>query len=148
MIKCRFENDREASLRHVTVDAIIVKNKKILLVKRAAHVINPRKYALPGGFLDRDETTEEGIKREVKEETGYEVQKSTLFRVNDSPHRKGEDRQNVDFVFIVEVGEQTGSSDKEIQQLKWFDLTALPPEEEFAFDHFENIEFFLKSNSS
>lgn len=142
MIKCFFENGGKASLRHVTIDAIIVKNDKILLVKRAANLINPNKYALPGGFLDRDETTRDAIAREIKEETGYECKSATLFRINDKPDRIGEDRQNVDFVFLVEVGEQVSKPDKEINELVWFELDSLPKAEEFAFDHYENVELY------
>lgn len=143
MITCEYENNTKASLRHVTVDAIIIQNKNILLIKRAAHLINPNKYALPGGFLDRDETTEEGIKREIKEETGFDALEVKLFKVIDKPNRKGEDRQNVDFVFIVKVGEKVSESDSEIKEVVWFDLNNLPGEEEFAFDHFETIQSFL-----
>jgi 8-oxo-dGTP diphosphatase len=66
MITCIFEDGGKGSKRHVTVDGIIVKDNKILLVKRGDNVTNPNKYALPGGFLDRDETLKEGVKREVQ----------------------------------------------------------------------------------
>lgn len=74
MINCQFENGNKASLRHVTVDSIVLNENRdsILLVKRAPHLSNPNKYALPGGFLGRDENTETAAKREVLEETGYQ----------------------------------------------------------------------------
>lgn len=74
MINCQFENGNKASLRHVTVDSIVLNENRdsILLVKRASHLSNPNKYALPGGFLGRDENTETAAKREVLEETGYQ----------------------------------------------------------------------------
>lgn len=143
MIKCYFENGKEVSLRHVTVDGLVIDKNKILLVKRAPHLSNPNKYCLPGGFLDRDETTSEGVKREVLEETGYEVKDVTLFKVVDNPHRKGEDRQNVGFLFIVKVGEKINESDEEVEEVVWFDLDKLPQEEDFAFDHFEQIQDYL-----
>lgn len=37
MITCFFENKKKAYLRHVTVDAILIQDNKILLVKRAPH---------------------------------------------------------------------------------------------------------------
>jgi 8-oxo-dGTP diphosphatase len=140
MITCIFEDGGKGSKRHVTVDGIIVKDNKILLVKRGDNVTNPNKYALPGGFLDRDETLKEGVKREVQEETGYKAKDATLFRIIDNPKRKGEDRQNVNFVFIVEVGEKISSPDKENKEVLWIDLDSLPGEKDFAFDHFECIE--------
>ncbi|HRN70164.1 MAG TPA: NUDIX domain-containing protein [Candidatus Woesebacteria bacterium] len=55
-------------------NAIILKNKqgRILLVKRKD---NPQKgyYDLPGGFIDINETIEESMHREMKEELGIKV---------------------------------------------------------------------------
>lgn len=144
MITCFFESKNKAFLRHVTVDAILVKKNKILLIKRACHLVEGNKYALPGGFLDRDETTSEGILREVKEETGYQGKIISLFRVNDKPDRKGEDRQNVDFVYLVKPGKKVATPDSEVRKVEWFALDKLPKPEEFAFDHYENIELYLK----
>ncbi len=144
MIKCQFENGRESSLRHVTIGAIAIKNNQILLAKRAAHLLNGDKYCIPGGFLDRDEATSEAVLRELQEETGYTGKIKCLFRVNDSPRRPQEDRQNVDFVFIVDVLEKIGEPDGETQEVKWFDINNLPPEDQFAFDHYENIQLYLQ----
>jgi len=146
MIKCEFESGAKASLRHVTVSAIVLnKNKdKILLVRRAPNLSNPNKFGLPGGYLDRDETTEEAALREVFEETGYKAKILTIFRINDNPRRPKEDKQNVDFIFIVEASKQLKKPDKETSEVKWFKLTNLPLEHEFAFDHYENIKLYLK----
>lgn len=53
--------------------ALITNSKNELLVCRRAH--NPAKGTLdlPGGFIDMEETGEEGVIREVMEETGLEV---------------------------------------------------------------------------
>lgn len=145
MITCYFENHKsKAFLRHVTIDGIIEKNGEILLVKRADFLPEGGKYALPGGFLNRNETTAEGVKREVEEETGFKAKKVVLFRINDDPHRKGEDRQNVDFVFLVKIGEKITRPDKEVIKTTWFDLNRLPKKEEIAFDHWENILLYIK----
>ena len=139
MITCFFENKNRTFLRHVTVDALLIQKDKILLIKRADHLVEGNKYALPGGFLDRDETTSEGILREVKEETGYQGKIISLFRVNDKPDRKNEDRQNVDFLYLVQPEKKVAMHDNEVKEVKWFDLDKLPKPEEFAFDHYESI---------
>jgi 8-oxo-dGTP diphosphatase len=145
MISCTFENKTRAFLRHVTVDALALQDEKLLLVKRAENLtLEAGKYALPGGFLDRDETAAEGVLRELLEETGYQGRAASLFRVNSDPHRRGEDRQNVSFVYLVKVGDQTAKPDWEVQSVSWFDLNELPPPEKIAFDHRETINLYLK----
>ena len=139
MINCTFENSRKASLRHVVIDAIVIKDQKILLVKRALHLWHGNKWAIPGGFLDRDETCEQAIAREVKEETGLKATSVKLFKITDDPNRKNEDRQNVAFVYIVEASGQIKFDPHEVTDAKWFNINNLPKENEFAFDHYEII---------
>lgn len=144
MINCTFENGNKASLRHVVVDAICLKDNKILLVKRSQKVLQSSKYALPGGFLDRDETTEQATLRELKEETGYNGKIAKLIKVLDAPNRINENRQNVSFIYLVEVGDKIGGSDGEVDSVHWFPLDQLPEKEDLAFDHFEVIKSYLK----
>lgn len=144
MIHCTFEDGGKARLRHVSVTGIAEKEGKILLVLRADHLVQGNKYGLPGGFLDRDETMKEGVTREVLEETGYECTPEALFLIGDDPQRAKEDRQNVDAVYILQVGEQVGKPDNESKEIAWFPLEALPPREKVAFDHYEIIELYKK----
>ena len=78
MITCKFEDAGDALLRHVAVDALVIKNNTILLVKRADFLLEGGKYCFPGGYLDRDETLKEGVLRELQEETGYQGKKSPI----------------------------------------------------------------------
>lgn len=144
MLTCIFENGKKASLRHLVVDILVLKDKQILLVKRAPHLSNPGKYGLIGGFVDRDETTSQAAVREIFEETGYRARVTRLFRIVDSPRRKNEDRQNVSFVFIAEALKKEGEPDSESTEVRWFSLTKLPPVTDFAFDHYENIELYMR----
>ena len=144
MITCYFENKHKAFLRHVVFDAFVVKNNKILLIKRAKYLREGGKYALPGGFLERGERITQGTLRELKEESGYEGKIITLFRINDDPKRRNEIYQNVSFIFLVKVGKKTGKHDKETEEVRWFDLDNLPNPKNIAFDHYENIMLYKK----
>lgn len=57
---------------HITTDAVVVGAGHVLMVRRG---MNPGKgcLALPGGFLDPEETFEDGMLRELKEETKIKV---------------------------------------------------------------------------
>lgn len=148
MINCAFENGGEGLLRHVVVDVLLIDGQKILLVKRVGKLLESGKWALPGGFLDRDETTKQGAIREVKEETGYEIQIIKLLRIVDDPDRPKEDRQNISFVYVAEPRVKTGVADQESSEMKWFDLDKLPLVEEIAFDHYDNIKIYLEADKT
>lgn len=148
MITCTFENNNKTSLRHVTVNAIVIKDNQVLLGKRGTlngkPISESGKWGLLGGFFDRDENLTQAVKREVLEESGWEIENLKLFRINDNPNRPKEDRQNVDIIFIASAIKQIKTSDEEVSKLQWFDLNKLPPKEEMAFDHGDNLELYKK----
>lgn len=148
MITCFFENGGKSSLRHVTISVVVLKNDKVLLGKRGTYQGKPilefGKWALLGGFFNRDEDLIKAAKREVMEESGWEITNLKLFRVSDSPNRPKEDRQNVDMVFTAEALQQIGKSDEEVTELAWFGLDELPSPDMMAFDHGEDLELYKK----
>jgi 8-oxo-dGTP diphosphatase len=144
MITCIFEDQGKGSLRHVTVDVILEQDNKLLLVKRAQHLSEGGKWALPGGFLDRNETVEQGARREIVEESGYKVENLTFFMLISHPDRPREDRQNVNLSFIADVGEQVQKPDAETEGVQWFGIASLPPTEDIAFDHSMIIKKYLE----
>ncbi|MFA6533018.1 MAG: NUDIX domain-containing protein [Patescibacteria group bacterium] len=148
MITCTFENGNKTSLRHVTVNAIVIKDSQILLGKRGTlngkPILESGKWGLLGGFFNHKENLVQAVKREVMEESGWEINNLKLLRINDNPNRPHEDRQNVDFIFIANAIKQVGVSDEEVSRLQWFDLDKLPAKEEIAFDHGDNLELYKK----
>lgn len=142
MLKCLFEDGGEGSLRHVTVDTLVICQHEVLLVKRAPHLLEGGKWGVVGGFVDRDETISQAVIREVLEETGYSIKQPTLLTIRDNPDRPHEDRQNIAFVFFAQVGKKTGQPDDESTDMQWFDLDHLPAEKSFAFDHYQNLELY------
>jgi len=140
MIECILESGHEVYFRHVTVGALAVNEKnEILLVRRAIGIVRSGFFTIPGGFLDRDETTDQAVLRELQEETGYTGKVEALFKINDNPNRPKEDRQNVDFLFIVKIIGGAMKLNKEVDEIKWFSKENLPEEDEFAFDHRKTI---------
>jgi len=142
MINCTFENGNKASLRHVIIDALVLKDDKILLVKRTKKLLEGGKWALVGGYVERDENLYQTVEREIREETGYTVKDVTFLCVRHNPYRPHEDRQNIAFVFFSTAVEKVGEHDWEEDETKWFDLDNLPESESIAFDHLKNIELY------
>jgi len=61
------------------VDGILVKRRKFLVEKRRDDDdADPGLIEIPGGHVDPDETLEDALIREMKEELGINVQKATL----------------------------------------------------------------------
>src|SRR5690349_8743702 len=72
---CRFTLYRNAS---AAVAAIFVRGSEVLMTVRA-HAPAEGKLDLPGGFVDNDETAEQALEREVKEELGVELRAYEYF---------------------------------------------------------------------
>lgn len=143
MITCTFEDGDKGQLRHVVVDTLVLQDNKILLAKRAKKLsLEGGKWGLLGGYVGRDETTKEAAKREVMEESGYEITDIQLLTIRDNPDRPKENRQNIAFIYIAQASEKTGTSDWEVSDLEWFALDEVP-KDEVAFDHYKNIELYL-----
>jgi len=144
MITCIFENKNNTSLRHITVNTIVLKDNCVLLGKRGTlkgkKISEYGKWGLLGGFMGRDETLIGAAKREVMEESGWEITDVKLLKINDNPNRPKEDRQNVDFIFIAKAVKQIQKGDEEVSRLQWFPLDKLPSKEQIAFDHADALE--------
>jgi ADP-ribose pyrophosphatase YjhB (NUDIX family) len=145
VITCIFEHGSRAALRHVAVHAVVERRGALLLVKRAAHLLEGGKWGLPGGFLDRDETLAEGVVRELREETGWDGRVTALLRINSRPDRPHEDRQNVAFDFVVTPLARIGEPDAESSRVEWIPIGALPPLDTLAFDHGDTVRAYLES---
>lgn len=117
--------------RPVTADAAVVRDGRILLVRRKFDPFAGR-YALPGGFVDQNETPEDCAVRELREECGLDGEVDGLVGVYSGIDRDRH-RHTVSFVYSVRA---TSSSDGEpgddAAALLWAPLDRLPP---LAFDH-------------
>ena len=112
-----------------TVDCIVeLPRDRIVLVKRKNAPIG---WALPGGFVDEGEPLHAACVREVKEETGLEVDLSEQFFTYSDPSRDPR-KHTISTVYIGGAeGEPSGSDDAE--EAKAFALDELP--RELCFDH-------------
>jgi 8-oxo-dGTP pyrophosphatase MutT (NUDIX family) len=71
-------NESKKDLKKNAVAVIVNNDNKILLLKRGDHkeFWMPNKWSLVGGGIDKkDKNPEDAVKREIKEETGLEIDK-------------------------------------------------------------------------
>jgi mutator protein MutT len=71
----------------VGVGAVIVQDGKVLIVKRA-HEPRKGEWSLPGGRVELGETLIEATGREIREETGLEVDVGALIELFDRIHHR------------------------------------------------------------
>lgn len=70
------------NLFQIRVTGVLIEDSKILLIKQK---LSSRNWSLPGGRLEKGELLEEGVIREVYEETGLETKVEKLLYVCDKP---------------------------------------------------------------
>ena len=115
--------DREYPKRPIVgLGAVIVGPKGVVLIKRGKP---PRMgaWSLPGGAQDLGETVKEGLIREVKEETGLDVQVLEIIDVVDSINRDPNGRLQYHYTLIYACVIVTGGTlkaDSDAMDAKWF----------------------------
>ena len=125
--------------RGVSIDAVVIRDHKVLLIQRG---VEPNKgfWGTPGGYVGWDESAEDTVKRELKEETNLNVKNVKLVGVYSHPKRHP--KQVINLVYLTEnpTGELKHGDDA--LDAKWFDLDSLPGK--MALDHKQNIKHAIK----
>jgi len=116
----------------VTVDAILIsKLNSVLLIQRGDEPFKG-KWALPGGFIELDESLETACHRELEEETGLRVGKLTQFKAYGAVDRDPRGRTISVIFYSSQEEEETPQAGDDAANAQWFPLNVLP---ELAFDH-------------
>lgn len=118
----------------VTTDCVVFgfdgHDLKILLIERG---LEPYKgsWAFPGGFLNMDETAEQGALRELKEETGLDLRYIKQVGAFSDVNRDPRDRViTIAFYALAKKSAVQGGDDA--AKAQWFALNEIP---HLAFDH-------------
>jgi len=91
------------------IGALIFDRGKILLVERGKEPLKGY-WSLPGGVLEIGETLEQGIVREVREETGLEVEPLKLLEIFERIIRDSHGAPEYHYVLIDYICRVTGGS--------------------------------------
>lgn len=122
----------------VTVDVVIEHEGGIVLVRRAHP---PSGWALPGGFVEYGETLEEAAVREMREETGLEVDLIRQFHTYSDPGR--DPRFHTIGTVFVGRGRGRLTAGDDAAEARVFTRDALPAE--IAFDHRAILEDYFEA---
>jgi len=91
----------------VGVGGVVIHNGRALLIRRGSPPLQGE-WSIPGGTLDLGETIQEGIRRELKEETGIDVRVLELIEVFDRIFRDASGKVQFHFVIVDYLCEFAG----------------------------------------
>jgi|SRR3989304_8295688 len=123
------------------VDTIILNGRKVLMTKREGEPFKGL-WKFPGGMVDNDETVEQAAVREVKEETGLDVEIIDILGVYSDPKRDPR-MHTMAVVFIMKPLNNVLKMNEESTDIKWVDIDEVDTKN-LGFDHGKIAEDFKK----
>ena len=114
----------------ITADGIVRDGQTILLIKRKNQPFQG-KWALPGGFVEYGEKTEDTVIREVFEETGLKTTVQKLVGVY-SDSKRDPRGHTITVAYLLACTGGALKSGDDAMDAKFFNIDCLP---QLAFDH-------------
>lgn len=127
---------------HLAVDAIVFGYQpatgiSVLLIERK-YDPHAGMWALPGGFVEQDESLEAAVRRELEEETGVKIKYLEQLYTFGEPKRDPRQRVVSVAYFVLVRPEGFALSPKtDAEKAAWFNIEELPA---LAFDHEQVIQ--------
>ncbi len=128
-----------APIIYVTVDVTLFRkneqNYELLLIQRLNEPFK-NAWALPGGFVDKNEDLETAAKRELFEETNVKIFQVQQIKAYGNPERDPRGHTiSVAFFGKIDMLTEAKAQD-DAKEVRWFSINELPV---LAFDHDEII---------
>ena len=121
----------------VAVDAVVFgyeskKNLSVLLIKRGVEPFK-NSWALPGGLVKEEESLEQAVKRELKEETSVTIDYLEQLYSFGKPGRDPRNRVvSISYFALVRPNHFKIQADTDADEVQWFPVDDIP---KLAFDH-------------
>ena len=132
---------------YIAVYLILMKDEKVLLLRRCNTSYQDGNYSLIAGHLDGEETAKQGIIREAKEEANITLHPENL-QVAHVMHRLSADREYIHIYLTAKRwdGEIKNLEPEKCDDLQWFSFSALPsnivPEVKTALENVRDGKFY------
>jgi len=128
----------------LSVDAVVFGYEagtiSILLVKRKYEPFKG-KWAIPGGFVLNNESLEEAVQRELKEETGIHINYLEQLYTFGNPERDPRNRVvSVAYFGLIKPSTFKIVADTDAEEVQWFKITDLPS---LSFDHADILKLAI-----
>lgn len=127
---------------HIGVNLFLLRDGKLLLGQRK-NCFGEGDWGLPGGHLEFGENMQEGVRRELREETGLEIGEMTFSNLVNGPSG-GKHYLQVGFIAHDVQDEPELKEPDRCAEWRWFSLAALPTNIFVA--HQKQVEAFLKEH--
>ena len=111
----------------VGVGALIFDRGRILMAQRGKEPLKGW-WSLPGGALECGEKLADGVRREVREETGLEIEPRRVFEIFERIMRDASGRPEYHYVLIDYLCEITGGTlcpGDDVSHVQWMERGAL-----------------------
>ena len=117
------------------VEAVCIDERGRVLLGRRAFDPGKGLWDLPGGFLHEDELPLDGLLREVREETGLEIEPRDLLGFWLEPY---DGRVVLCLAWTARAAGEGRAAD-DLVELRWFAPDELPPPSQLAFTHYPAV---------
>jgi ADP-ribose pyrophosphatase YjhB (NUDIX family) len=147
--RCRGELEREDGRVHCPsckfeawansvpgAQALIGDERGRLLLGRRGNEPGRGRWDLPGGFLEEGEHPLDGLRREVLEETGLEIEPTSFFGIWMEPY---DGRSVLCLTWLARAVGGVERAGDDLVELRWFVPEELPGPDELAFSSFPDI---------
>ena len=114
---------RATNAKFTVTAAGIIRNDdgKVLLIK---HRFRPGSgWGIPGGFLEAGEQADAGLRRELQEEIGLELDQVRIYA-----SRTFRRQNQIEVVFLANASGQPQPKSIEVELVDWFSIDSLPDE--------------------
>ncbi|MEX2483641.1 MAG: NUDIX hydrolase [Brumimicrobium sp.] len=129
----------------VAVDAVvfsIIDNQKQILLIERKHKAGENSWALPGGFIEDNETPLQAVSRELEEETGIIITHFKQLHAFGAVNRDPRFRViSIAHVATTDKRKHTLKANSDAKEARWFDIDKSP---NLAFDHKEIVEMAVE----